>query len=736
MNSYDHSHSSSLAPLRSVSLRTRPRPVTASGLPLSHDGSCQTRYARSRLSLGPERESDIVDWRSSFVSTYEVAEPALAPSHELYRSSTDADAEAAFMPHGRRPHQRRASHLGQTLRNSFNDMRSLGRRLSLSVRGRSTRQKEEMQDSKWPHFQLLRPEDKMMDFHEAVSSKPRPRPWRRTPSTRRRPSLPLLSFNNADPWHTSALDRVDVRDLPPDPALPRSRGQPVLTDLVYGGAGARAAAAAHNELYDAARTTPLPPYEATERKFSPIRDSESGIGISLEARSRTSSVASVPKQSFRDPTVVLVIELQEAIFKLLDIDALRRASLVSHRWRQVCESQAVWREVFLRKYAVQQASSFLRSRRAPGLGRNVPGQDYKKLAKIRTLIDQRWERGEAAAIYLNGHRDSVYCVQFDEHKIITGSRDNTIRIWDAHTYQCIKKLGPPNNPREGPMMEKAAVEPSGVVPFFKADVSSPDLVAGPLPHWHQASVLCLQYDDEILVTGSSDFTCLVWSIKDNYLPVLRLIGHQAGVLDVCIDARHIITCSKDTTIKVWNRSTGELLRTLRGHKGPVNAVQVRGKLLASASGDGMSKLWRVEDGVCIKEFQSKDRGLACIEFSEDGRTIFAGGNDKVIYEYDTVTGRRVRELKGHTDLVRSLHLDWGNSRIISGSYDHSIKVWDAREGETADDGGLKINFQGWTSSWMLAAKSNYRKIVCTSQDGRVVIIDFGYGIEGVEAVEA
>jgi F-box and WD-40 domain protein 1/11 len=86
--------------------------------------------------------------------------------------------------------------------------------------------------------------------------------------------------------------------------------------------------------------------------------------------------------------------------------------------------------------------------------------------------------------------------------------------------------------------------------------------------------------------------------------------------------------------------------------------------------------------------------------------------------------------------VRSLHLDSANSRIISGSYDHSIKVWDAKQGESSEDGGLKIDFKNWTSSWMLAAKSNYRKIVCTSQDGRVVIIDFGYGIDGVDLVEA
>ena len=95
-----------------------------------------------------------------------------------------------------------------------------------------------------------------------------------------------------------------------------------------------------------------------------------------------------------------------------------------------------------------------------------------------------------------------------------------------------------------------------------------------------------------------------------------------------------------------------------------------------------------------------------------------------------------RELSGHDDLVRSLHLDGVNGRLISGSYDHSVRVWDSKSGTTSFDGGLKMNLEGWTSSWMLAAKSNYRKIACASQDGRVVIVDFGFGINGVDLVEA
>ena len=625
-------------------------------------------------------------------------------------------------------HRRRYSSIGQSFRHGISELCSLGRRMSLSVRGKgTTRQKEDWTDSK--STQLLssfRSGPHMMDLTEAISSRPKSRGRRlQSSSTRRRPSLPLIHLNT---------DVPSPREAMMDPLSARSRGLPVLSDLVYGGAEARASAAAQNELFHATRTPPLPPYEPRKDKVD--RDSESGIGIVLDSNTPRESSTAGTHVVCRDPTSVLATELLENIFSFLDVESLSQAALVSRNWHDLCRSQAVWRQIFYREYGCRDLPASSAQQPRAGLGKNTPGQDFRKLFRVRALIDKRWHNGEAAAIYLNGHKDSVYCVQFDEDKIITGSRDNTIRVWDAHTYQCIRKLGPPNNPRERQQLEPAPVEPHGILPFFKADVSSPPPVSPEIPLWHQASVLCLQYDDDILVTGSSDFSCLVWSIKDDYQPLFRLVGHQAGVLDVCIDPRRIVTCSKDTTIKVWDRTTGQLLKTLVGHRGPVNAVQVRGNLLASASGDGMAKLWRLEDGVCIKEFQSKDRGLACVEFSENGRTIFAGGNDQVIYEYDTITGNRLRELKGHRDLVRSLHLDSANRRIISGSYDHSIKVWDAHRGESADDGGLKIDFEGWTSSWILAAKSDYRKIVCTSQDGRVVIIDFGYGIDGVDLVEA
>ena len=503
------------------------------------------------------------------------------------------------------------------------------------------------------------------------------------------------------------------------------------------GAAARAAAAAQNEAFLESQRHSPPFHHDMQRVADLNRDSESGIGIDMQEQPESMDLSDDVIRE--DPARVLPVELMEQILCFLDPQTLARAESVCHDWRSKARSRHVWRHVFEREYNAVGSHRF-RSQPQPfpvrGVGKGVPDQDWRRMYLLRRQIDNRWAEGKAAAIYLNGHKDSVYCVQFDEQKIITGSRDRTIRVWDTHTFQCIKKIGPPNHSVNlSPVSDTANLHPKGAIHI--QNNSSLDPYERQAPHdFHDASILCLQFDKEIMVTGSSDRTAIVWSIKDNYKPLRRLRGHTAGVLDVCIDEKCIVTCSKDTTICVWDRKTGELIKKLTGHRGPVNAVQMRGNLLASASGDGMAKLWNVRDGLCVKEFASKDRGLACVEFSEDGRSILAGGNDQVIYEYDTSTGDLVRELVGHRGLVRSLHLDSSNNRIVSGSYDMSVKVWDGRGGRDAGDGWLKINFQGWTTSWMLAAKSDYRKIVCTSQDGRVVIMDFGYALDGVESLEA
>jgi F-box and WD-40 domain protein 1/11 len=48
------------------------------------------------------------------------------------------------------------------------------------------------------------------------------------------------------------------------------------------------------------------------------------------------------------------------------------------------------------------------------MGKKAPDQDWKRIFAIRKELRAKWEKGNLAAAYVEGHTDSVYCAQFDE----------------------------------------------------------------------------------------------------------------------------------------------------------------------------------------------------------------------------------------------------------------------------------------------------------------------------------
>lgn len=469
-------------------------------------------------------------------------------------------------------------------------------------------------------------------------------------------------------------------------------------------------------------------------------DRESGIGIAVTLPGSgaddgaDSELGTEPGSTISriDFITKLPTELAIHVLAYLDSAALAKASGVSRNWKKVVANQHVWRESCLREMTGTYATS---GPITPGTGLGIPrlspSNDWKEIYRVKQELAHRWKAGKARSVYLNGHQDSIYCLQFDEYKIITGSRDKTIRVWDMRSLECRLVIGPPEVIGEDGML----VDEEGNPVHFatgsdseRSTTSMPTLAS--FPTHHKASILCLQYDDDILVTGSSDSSCIVHDVHAGYRPIRRLRHHTSPVLDLAFDDKHIVTCSKDTTICVWDRATGELLRQLRGHGGPVNAVQMRANTIVSCSGDFRVKLWNIDTGKNIREFVGHTKGLACSQFSEDGRYIASAGNDKVIRIWDANTGESLREMHAHENLVRSLHIDSVSGRLISGSYDTDIKVWDMETGHQL------LDFPKWHASWVLSAKSDYRRIVSSGQDPKILIMDFGADVEGIEMLES
>jgi len=287
----------------------------------------------------------------------------------------------------------------------------------------------------------------------------------------------------------------------------------------------------------------------------------------------------------------------------------------------------------------------------------------------------------------------VYCLEFDSKRIITGSRDRSIKVW--------------------------SIETGKIIATFRG---------------HAGSVLCLKFDKDwdvkdpdapgFMVTGSSDYSVMGWDLtaggtRAEIKAVLK--GHTGGVLDLRIDNEYIVSCSKDTLIRVWNRETFELHATLRGHQGPVNAVGLQSGKVVSASGDGKMMMWDIKTGEKLRTFEGHDRGLACIEFKDD--IIVSGSNDCKIKVWSASKGECLQTLTGHDLLVRALSFDPTSGRLVSASYDTTVKLWDLNTGKMVRE------FKNSHISHIFDVKFDVRRIVSTSHDQQIVILDFSDGLD-------
>jgi WD40 repeat protein len=73
--------------------------------------------------------------------------------------------------------------------------------------------------------------------------------------------------------------------------------------------------------------------------------------------------------------------------------------------------------------------------------------------------------------------------------------------------------------------------------------------------------------------------------------------------------------------------------------------------------------------------------VSSVAFSTNGRRIVSGSHDYTLRLWDTATGQPIgSSLQGHTSLVSSVAFSPDDRRIVSGSFDNTLRLWDAATG--------------------------------------------------------
>ena len=64
-----------------------------------------------------------------------------------------------------------------------------------------------------------------------------------------------------------------------------------------------------------------------------------------------------------------------------------------------------------------------------------------------------------------------------------------------------------------------------------------------------------------------------------------------------------------------------------------------------------------------------------VAYSPDGTKIISGSGDETVKIWDANTGQCLKTLEGHSDDVESVAYSPDGTKIISGSLDNTIKIW-------------------------------------------------------------
>lgn len=375
--------------------------------------------------------------------------------------------------------------------------------------------------------------------------------------------------------------------------------------------------------------------------------------------------------------------------------------------------------------------------------------------KQRHLLEGNWLHGRYSMFQLpdpayphEAHSECVYCIQFFGKWLVSGSRDKTLRVWDLETRRLRGK------PLSG----------------------------------HLASVLCLQFDpteeEDIIVSGSSDSSVIIWKFSTGQKIHEIPSAHDESVLNLRFDRRFLVTCSKDKKVKIWNRhllspaepdfprikaaadtvrapshiidlggmepslmeaklANGTIkpikawshLLTFVSHVAAVNAIQIQGDIVVSASGDRTIKVWNVNTGKLMKSLSGHLKGIACVQF--DSKRIVSGSSDNTVRIYDPISGVEVAVLNGHSNLVRTVQAGFGDLPDQAQNDLDAIRQSEARllrdmeEGHMPDDRDYMRKLRNGdfgTSRASLGSKlppggggSKWGKIVSGSYDESIII---------------
>lgn len=308
---------------------------------------------------------------------------------------------------------------------------------------------------------------------------------------------------------------------------------------------------------------------------------------------------------------------------------------------------------------------------------------------------------------LEGHEGGVWALQYEGNTLVSGSTDRSVRVWDIETGKCTQVF-------------QGHTSTVRCLVILKPTQIGETLDGQPI----------MMPKEDLIITGSRDSTLRVWKLPkpggrsimqtgpssndhDNPYFIRALTGHHHSVRAIAAHGDTLVSGSYDCTVRVWRISTGEVMQRLQGHSQKVYSVvldHARNRCI-SGSMDNMVKVWSLDTGACIFTLEGHTSLVGLLDLSHE--RLVSAAADSTLRIWDPENGQCKSRLCAHTGAITCFQHD--GQKVISGS-DRTLKMWNVKTGEFVKD--LLTDLSG---VWQV--KFNERRCVAAVQRNSMTYIE-------------
>ncbi len=286
------------------------------------------------------------------------------------------------------------------------------------------------------------------------------------------------------------------------------------------------------------------------------------------------------------------------------------------------------------------------------------------------------------------------------------NRKDSLKVWDLGSGAEIRSMGDSGD------INSVAFSPDGKYALSAGrGISLWDISAGTkVRTWGQPNKTDKQANGQD--SDPDGDKKLTEGLKKYFDEIIGSFGDEDKINSIAFspDGKHALSGGADNTLKLWDISDGKEIRTFKGHSGAAPfcdgvlsvAFSPDGKYALSGAWDSTVKLWDIRSGKEIRTLKGHTNRVATVAFSPDGKQVLSGGWDNALKIWDLNSGMEIRNYKGLSARVLSAVFSQDGNYLLSGSIDKTSKLWEINSGNevrtfsghSADINSAAVSFDG------------------------------------------